>query len=450
MKKTIVFLFAGLSALFIGSCADHTAQTETDSKTTEYTVMFYGAGGGTLDASLLLNLGEVLTAGVSDTVKFTAQIKFSKYLQTDSAWQGTQRFYLEEGANDFTYEPVMDASLPLSDPAVLADYIQWSKGAFPAQKYILILWGHGNGWLPLPGRDGPQARSVVTDDNVAGMPELSVTALVEGIQRSATHIEVVYYDACLMNMLENLGELQEVANYCLAAGHLTPGMGGDYGTLLKLLSGSTDTVMNIVDYCYYTMAHWNVFPDRADITFTDLSKLPEVFTVVKKISEELRGSYEDDAILPDDYGRIHAAPYSIYYSYFPIKREKAEPGVYFYDAQMPYDETHSLLVYVDLYNYVQYLAVRTFNPKLFSYASELLAAMSEAIIYGEESDSLPVMSTFSVTLVGKDVWEHGTPLVPVLAYNNGAYEALAFDKATGWSKWLRTNEALPLIENPLE
>ncbi|GHV90985.1 hypothetical protein AGMMS50268_14880 [Spirochaetia bacterium] len=508
MKKFPFFFVVGLALMLLVSCNNN---PESHSGA-EYTVMLYGVGADDLNSQLVLNLKEALGVGTNDRVHFTAEIKFSKDLQGPDPviyfgnpfnagfdHRGTVRLSLAPGAANFTIEDRLPIDTPLYRPDVISNYIKWTKEKFPARKYIMILWDHGGGWLPGVGDDGPKTsvafsgagplaslsalppnRAVAYDDNL-DKKAISISELVEGIKLSDTRMELVYYDACYMNMLENLGELREVAAYSLGAGHITPGLGGDYGILLQLLGAGSDTREIISEYCYLLMNHWNLLSDDpADITFTDLSKLQGVFDVVKKVADELVASSPTYGAVYNDGIRVMTKEWI---SGFPngtqvfIKRESSKadsttgvpthfngspinfsgttdlltlkyfppkPYVYFYDKAL-IDTSDDYgggvehnYIFADIYNYVEYLAMSSENPKLITYASQLLTAANKAIIYGEESDKLPVLTTFSVTLIESSLWTRDYK-------TNGAYEKLTFDKETGWSKWLQKNGALARI-----
>jgi hypothetical protein len=438
--------------------------------------MVYGAGGGNLDPALILNLRQALGAGVNDNVKFTAQINFSKALQT---WdddlediglkgvklQGTQRLWLEPGnTSEFKALQVAEGGVvPMYTAKTLADYITWAKGKFPSKHYILIFWGHGSGYSP--GYDTvkesvlPVSQAVVFDDNFE-MNGISIWDSVEGIRRSGTYIETVYYDACIMNTLENLSELRGNVHYSLGAGHTTPGIGGDYGSLLKILGRGGGTEEALSEYCYQTMAHWNILGSRNDITLTDLTKLDGVLEAVKNIAGELVASYEEGRLFFEDDGTPQVYPYKIFYNNIPPKTTLGDGGVYFYefnpenlieeDLPGPFPTGGSAIeegyiipdgstgtIYdapnADIYQYAQYLAVRSNNPRLFAYSADLLSALGDAIVYGEESESVPAITTFSVTLMHKNSLGTG-------GYSDANYGKLAFNEATGWFNWLKKNE----------
>ncbi len=175
---------------------------EPDQEMAEYTLMLYGCGGGNLDKAMTNNLSQALLVGTNDKVKMTCQVKFSADYQDNPDLKGTRRFTLEDENEDGEIDEVtvLDVSLPLYDPANLSEFIQWSKERCPAQNYILILWNHGGGWHPF--YDRPKTKGVLFDDNL-DREGLSLDELIAGVKQSDTHLKMLYYDACLMEMLEN-------------------------------------------------------------------------------------------------------------------------------------------------------------------------------------------------------------------------------------------------------
>jgi hypothetical protein len=439
MKKLSVFLLIAALGIGVISCPNSTGSGGSGEKNS-YTVMFYGVGGATLDFPLLENLNAIIKGGATDKVHVTAQFKFSKEYQTGSNidlegaahalgfsdHRGTLRFHLDPGEGQFTLDEKKDINLPFYKPQNIADFITWSAQKFPAEKYILILWDHGGGWVP--AADSPKSlslsRAVVYDDNLDGKA-ISAVELGQGIQQSGIPIELVYYNACLMNMLENLGELEKVGvHYALAAGHVVWGSGGVYDKFLDRLDQDNSRFPALMQsYCTELVDFWKTIePEAAEIAFTDLTKLYYVFEIVKEIADELIKAYDlegnnkffDEKISKDDAG----APY-------------------FYDGDFPIDKDRAYYAFTDILDYARYLADAqtagklkgTNFPALHKKLRQRLID-DDDILIGDQFDTLPIDSTYSVTLIGKPIWD-------AVEYGNGAYASLAFDEATGWSRWLQ-------------
>lgn len=402
MKLITLLCALSAAAVFLPACDDDKGPSAEPQ--TEYTLMLYGCGGGDLDDYLLLNLEEAMLTGANDKVKMTAQIKFSAKHQNNPDMKGTRRFILqdEDGDGEYDQAETFEASLPLYDPENLADFIRWSKQQFPAKNYILILWNHGNGWDPTT--DSPKTRGILADDNL-GSAWMSLDELVEGVKKSNTHLKMLYYDACLMGMLENLCGLSEVADYALGAAHVTPGLGGDYASLIGNLRMGANLEAAMKQYCHEVMAHWNIYGGAFDISLTDLSRLGPVTTALRKITDELVASY---AVCAKKYDEATCYCYRLD-SYYPC---------------------------FDIMDYVQTLAVNSENARLINLSSELQRATDAAIVCNETSYELSKQKiSWGITLLNDAAWESD--------YSDSSYESLAFDKAVGWSRWLKTNKQKP-------
>ncbi|WP_295940659.1 clostripain-related cysteine peptidase [uncultured Alistipes sp.] len=426
-----IVLMAMIAAMTFPSCSDDDNGGGSKGAKADYTIMLYGTGGGNLDESLMLNLEEAGLIGSGDKVKMTAQIKLSKRFQDNpeyAEYHGTRRFIV--GSDEWEQEEELDVSLPFYEPSNIADFINWSKTKCPASKYILILWNHGGGWDPVSDRP-LQSRGVVYDDNL-GNRGISIYELAEGIKRSNTKFEMIYFDACLMNMLENLGELTDVCNYTLAAGHLTPGMGGEYSILMTLLAQNNNFVDVMKRYCRAVVNHWShihyggdddddddddddedVPDNRADLTLTDMSKLPAVFAIIKEVADELVASYED-------YGA----------DYDGVKMENC----YIFEDSCPF---------VEVEGYIEELAVESENVRLIALGSRFALAVDEAIVCQAKTEEVGAQDlAWSVTLVNKTLWD--------LSYApySSSYSNLKFEKQTGWSRWLKLNNTTLILDVP--
>ena len=82
-------------------------------------------------------------------------------------------------------------SRSMVDPATLADFIQYSKANYPADRYMLVLWDHGGGSLTGYGYDQNFRNDSMTLDEMA-----------TGLKNGGCTFDVIGFDACLMATLE--------------------------------------------------------------------------------------------------------------------------------------------------------------------------------------------------------------------------------------------------------
>lgn len=408
-------------------------EVEEDKST--YTIMMYGCGGGNLDRAMILNIQEALLEGSSDRVQFTGQIKFSARFQETEEFSGTQRFIVGT-ENDTWYTPVevLDGEMKLYDPQNIADFITWSKEQCPADEYILLLWNHGSAWLPK--YDTTTSRAIVHDDN-HNSRAITLDELVAGITASRVKMKMIYFDACLMGMAEVLAGLDDCSEYVLCASHVTPGMGGDYNSLIYNLNNSTNFESAINEYGREVMAHWNNQGLPLDLKLVNLGKMDNLMANIKTLSgyledvAQITAEYKEDVkngvqINPYDDRALIAEifEYAVNRCYCYIWEYKDGVATYpFYDLHM----FTELLTCGDTHSY---------SARFVDIASRINRSMKEAIVFKHSSTISGALDfSMGVTIVSKDTWtKHG--------YDT-TYNGLKFDQLTSWGKWLSKNPLNP-------
>jgi len=105
------------------------------------------------------------------------------------------------------------------------DFVKYVKEEFPADKKILVLWDHGNGW-----------QDVHVFQQVTNLPpELQAVALGEAFEGADIH--VLCFDACLNAMIEIAYQLRRRVKYMVASENVVPAATGwPYVQILSMLA----------------------------------------------------------------------------------------------------------------------------------------------------------------------------------------------------------------------
>jgi len=236
--------------------------------------MLFVDGDNNLEEDALIDFTEMAQVGSTDQVNVIVQLdRIGKYvLKTDSRypyWTDTLRFRITRGmkpapenANDRIGEANMGAG------KTLEDFVSWSKKMFPARRYALIIWDHGQGWrgvLPpteevraMAAQSGldPLSQPMVGNMRVGfpfrtpiGSPFRSLSydetnkdkLYNREIQNSLKNIlkeeklDLLGFDACLMGMIETAYAMRDVAKVFVGSEELEPGSGWQYDDWLDLL-----------------------------------------------------------------------------------------------------------------------------------------------------------------------------------------------------------------------
>jgi hypothetical protein len=137
--------------------------------------------------------------------------------------------------------------IDMGDPKELIRFVRDASRRFPAKRYILTIWNHGSGWK-LARRKA--IRGISYDDTSGN--HISTNQLGEALKEIAailgTKLEILNFDACLMQTAEVVFACHEYCRFIVASQLVEPGDGGPYTDVLANLRPDTDSP----DFC----RHW--------------------------------------------------------------------------------------------------------------------------------------------------------------------------------------------------
>lgn len=190
----------------------------------EWTLGVYICADNGMNDQAYADLAEMMRIGSSSEVNIVVQVDNAA---RDSHPSG--RRYLV--AKDRLVLQSELGEVDMADTIELAGFIGFMKQRFPARRYGLVLWDHGNGWY----QGGVQTKSIFIDEShgsvmgVAG-GELAA-ALRLGQKRLGQRLTFLGFDACLMQMAEVAGECAPYCDYLFGSEGLVPWGGFDYTEL---------------------------------------------------------------------------------------------------------------------------------------------------------------------------------------------------------------------------
>lgn len=192
----------------------------------------------------------------------------------------------------------------------LLDFVEGSLGTYPSDKYLLVLWGHGEGidWKQkvLAGR--PPSSAI---DSVKGFAPGSQGAIEVGeLGKILAELKlgtnrksvVVGFDACLMGMVEVFNEIYQCAGSVVAAADEIPNTGWPYTTILQWLGANPETLPQaladqIVDLCAEAYSDPDQYPDsKVSFAACDLSSSPAVLRAMADLTNQLSASIKEPSV----------------------------------------------------------------------------------------------------------------------------------------------------------
>ena len=492
-------LVCGLAV--VTSCSsddDPVANPNEPQQLADYTIIYYGHGGGNLDYWLLQNIAQFYQSDPESrkNVSICAQYKFSTLKGMQGAYEAykedmdpnnpaqveglegiknlypyaekTCRFVVDPEATlsdmipDITGNFIGPDNADISHPDSLTNFINWAAQACPARKYVLVLADHGDGYLPheeLPAAAARQTRVVIKDDGHNKKPFTAKT-LTQAIGQASVRLSAVYCDACLMNSVEYQFELAPVTDYLVLSTFLVPGAGGNYTELVNALSANPDNLeQGLTRFAKFCVDAWDKdaekedkgenLPHYHDMSVYRTAAIDAFGAALKTFTDRLIDAYQNGS------DEVRA------------KIDDITANAYRVDTEQPtYDLMHYLF---GLYF--------TLPDDVFGNASITLAkAYSDYFVHQQNSKWLEENGhtvSLSVVLgcqghyineengikylydadglrylfIDGERFGEGTPWGSTL---DATYGQLRFDQITGWSRWLRLNRQEPNLKTYVE
>lgn len=298
-----------------------------------WTIMVYMAGDNDLSAAGEADLEEMRLVGSSERVNVVVEF--------DNAGDaGTRRIHIGSGGSGERVETLGETDS--GSPDVLADFIGWAARNYPADRYALVLWNHGNGWAPTevdriarsvnsPGFSEreisersasplgrvlfrptlesiyslatPSERAICSDDGSGH--SLDTVELGRVIARGAEIIgqkfDLLGMDACLMSNIEVAYQVSNHVRYIVASEENEPADGWPYDRILSRIT--TNPEMRAAELARSIVSDYvGWYRDRAttdEITLAalDLSQLASLAAPLgefaRRLAADMNNSYPD-------------------------------------------------------------------------------------------------------------------------------------------------------------
>ena len=480
MNKLFMLATLMCCGMLLTSCSKDDKNDGGSNTEGEVVLMYYALGGSDLDMSTEQALANIAFyrkqyPNVRSFVQFKYSKERNKRWGTDYVPSGNYgevyRFELNDNSLNpkyngdveevkaFTgkgFQRIAGSDFKMYEPANIADFINWCIEQAPnAKAYVLAFGDHGGGYDLM--KDGVKTRGVMYDDNIEGGPCASNTEIATAIDAAKKHINVVFYDCCIMN------------NY------VNPALENMRRMHMKDISE-------------------NRIGRSMDYTLTDMSKLPALFASIKAVSDYLKQyvatlspaeltARQDDfsEAASDCYQYTNTDPLYDVVSYLNALENHVFANDDQFDALVANVETAAKQCHVAHAEYsinkdgtdrkygLSYSIILGFNSKRLRPTAEVSSAhpiaeqgvIMHVVRAGKGDIDDPYYNAFLLENgnVYFSVWNSGQE-DRVLDINNYSqmhstpdnswdkhYYTTVFDKATGWSGWFKLNPGIP-YDNP--
>ncbi len=214
-------------------------QTEAIKTTKEWTIMVYLNAKNDLERFGIIDMNEMEKVGSNNYFNIVVQFgRIKGYDSSNGDWSGVRRYYItkDDDSNIINSQVIENlGEVDMGDYKTLVDFAKWAKKKYPAKKYMLVIWNHGTGWEK--GMKTTITKGVSYDEatgNHINTPQLGLA------MKEIGKVDVINFDACLMQMIEVSYEIKDYATYIVASEEVEPVDGDSYdGYLTKLAANPT-------------------------------------------------------------------------------------------------------------------------------------------------------------------------------------------------------------------
>jgi len=190
-----LFLFIILLFISISSCGN----SSSGSGTTTTTILVYIEGTDLEDkyGEGVKNINEMLAANPSamvNVVVATGAAKKETGVAPVTSWKTLKRHILRNGQ----LIELQDLGVQnMGKPETLRDFIVWGQTAYPADRYILVLWDHGGGSvLGYGSYTDPDDNKIVIASPMR-VPDMT-KAIGDAFAITQKGFEIIGFDTCLL------------------------------------------------------------------------------------------------------------------------------------------------------------------------------------------------------------------------------------------------------------
>ena len=183
----------------------------------------------------------------------------------------------------------------MGDGDTLAGFLAYARENAPADRTLLVLWGHGDG--PTSG----VCFDELYEDDALMLDEIA--AALREADAAGQNIEAVIFDACLMNCADLLTNLGQYTDLIVASQESTLGTGARYDLWLAALAADPDidtrALCEIIAETYISTASHGLFSQVASMSVLDAAQSDALTAAVEALYARLDALSDDDlAALP--------------------------------------------------------------------------------------------------------------------------------------------------------
>ena len=282
-------------------------QNGAETSTAKHTLMFYFFG-TSLNRYFATNIDDTKLAIESGALGDNNRVVFFRQRNANEAYIVELCYDPDSGK---CFESIIEDHIAIEGSHISPEYISRTinklSSIAPAERYGLVLAGHGTAWIPreAPGiskagvwtplfvqAEGAEVTRHFGESNV----RVNTSEIADGINGSDVDIDYILFDACFMSNIETIYELRNSANYIIASPCEIMGRGFPYERTLPHLfkdnGTSTDYVSAAESYYLYYRDEYTSDSRCGSIAVYDCSEIEALRDATKEIVKSAKEEYD--------------------------------------------------------------------------------------------------------------------------------------------------------------
>ncbi len=240
------------------------------------------------------NLDQFGVGDVEEMTQVGSTDQFNMVVQLDRAQgQPCNRLFINKGDYELV-ESMGECDMGSAD--VLTDFVDWGAQNYPAKKYAVVIWNHGSGWSKRQGNT--IFRGISYDDESGNhITTAQLTPAVAKMQQSlGQKVDILAFDACLMQMLEVSYAVKDHVDIMLASEDIEPGEGWAYNDSMAPIAANptmtAEEVATMIVETYDESYDGGSQGNRATTqSWVKLSKIDALMTALNISASTLSGNF---------------------------------------------------------------------------------------------------------------------------------------------------------------
>jgi parallel beta-helix repeat protein len=350
-----------------------------------WTFLLYLNGDNDLGEIMLDTLYNIVAAGPSPRANVLVLVDG---YTTTMAYSGTILYDVTDGqATPITATLGATLTVPgelnMGDGQTLAEFVHWGRLYYPSRYTMLAIVDHGGGWAPGAVGGGLAHRNrwfsggsglswdFSSDYDYLDSGEIR-QAMANATDGGADPLDVVFFDVCLMGMIEVAYQVKDYASFYISSQNIGWAPSGPQGRYVRVIQKLEATAgpRRLAEFLVETYADsMPPYDHPYTISAVDLASLPEVATATDDLAaaiSETLASPNQVALLQTVYSETQKLDYD---SDFRI--ESASDG------------------FVDLYDFALRAAQRFTDTDVIAAAQAVTAALDTTIVAEEHRSGSP-------------------------------------------------------------